>query len=261
MARTSFVTEAKKPGKKKKKAAPAAPVADTEAVEAVYGDDVAVARRPTAEVGKISGDVDASDIKFPRLEMVYGVGAVSELFDAGDIVYNGNLRLAAKGEPVHMTVASLSKYYAEVIPFDPTGETRARIFATKDEVKEAGLWVEWRNNEKPPVSECATLLVIVECPAGVDDSSFPLSFTEADGTVRSLGIAEWTVRNTSYTRVAKQVISAQAFFLRDSLLRGRWELRTLRQKAGDFVTTLPAFRCIGTNSDLFQEFLTKNLAR
>ena len=247
----------------KKKPTPRTPKADLAAVEDVCGSEESALATytPTAGVGEVAGDIDDSDIKFPRLELVYGVGAVSELFDAGDIVYNRDVRLASKGNPVVMTVASLTKYYMEVLPFDPTGETRPRLFQTKVEVQEAGLWIDWRDNQKPPVSDCATLLVVLECPEDVDDSSFPMTFTEEDGTVRSLAVAQWVVRNTSYTRVAKQVISAQAFFLRGNLLRGRWELRALRQKSGDFVTTLPAFRCLGTNSDAYQAFLQENLAR
>ncbi len=236
------------------------PDVDAEALAVVEGSDEAVAvYRPTAELGQVAGDIDKSDIRFPKLEMVHGVGEASKTFNPGEVVFNQELKLVDKGEPLLMTVLSLTKYYQEALPFDPSGETRPRTFNTKEEVAEAGLWTEWRNNEKPPINECATLLVAGEAPEGIDDSVVPMGFTEENGTQRSIAVAMWTVRNTSYTRVAKQIISAQAFFLKDTLLKGRWELRTSRVTSGDFVVTIPKFKCAGTNTPEYQAFLLECL--
>jgi hypothetical protein len=257
MARTKFSDQATAPVRELDKeeavntSTAVAPVAGTQ-------DMLPITALGTGQAG---GDIDEGDIRLPRLELVYGVGELSENFDAGDIVYNKELLLATKGNQVFMTVIKIRKYYMEDLPFDPNREEMARSFNTKEEVTAAGLWVDWNMNgqKKPPVAECADLMVMVECPEGMDDSLFPWVYTDAAGKSTSLTVAAWTVRKTSYTRVAKPVFSAMAFGLRDNLLAGRWCLHTERKKSGDFVTTLPVFRNIGRNDEAFVTWMRQQL--
>jgi hypothetical protein len=238
---------------------------DTEAADMIAGEEttamtVAPSVLPPAVIGQATGDVDKTDIKLPRLELVYGVGELVENFSMGDVVYNHELCLVHKGETLRLTVASIQKYYIEDLPYEPSREVMPRLFATKEEVQAAGLWVTWDTNgqRKPPVAECADILMVIECPEGVDDSLFPLCYTEGDKSI-SLAVAKFTVRKTSYTRVAKPIFSAQKFFLRDSLLLGRWELQTEIKKLGNNMVTTPSLRNTGKNSPEFVAFLVDML--
>lgn len=263
MAKRTFTNDGSKREETKAPDAEAqAAVEGTTETAVTIGSDDTGGGVPMPAIGGVSGDVDKGDITLPRLELVYGVGAVSELFDAGDVVYNREVCLAKKGEPVHMTVASIRKYYMEDMPYEPDREELPRLFQTKEEVEAAGLWTEWNRNgqQKPPVADCADLLVAIECPEGVEDTMFPLSYAPDGGDPVSLAVALFTVRKTSYTRVAKPVFSARQFFLRDNLLLGRWCLTTERKKTkSGNVTTLPNFRNVGRNSPEFAKYLAEQL--
>jgi hypothetical protein len=222
----------------------------------------ATLQKPPA-FGEVTGEFDQSDIRIPKLEMVHGVGDLSEVFAPGDIIYNGELKLAGKGEPIHMSVLSIRKFYRESLPYDPDRDVMARIFATAEEVAAAGLTSEWDDKTPPTVDKVAEMRVAIECPEGVDRELFPICVqvptAEGKTAVMRFALAVFTVHRTSYAPVAKQVFSAAAMTLKGKLPAGRWRLATLREKRGGNVVTVPSFRLISRYTDPVVDYFYSNL--
>lgn len=217
-----------------------------------------------AAVGEVAGDIDNSDVKFPRLDFVYGVGELCQTFQLGDIVYNSEVLLASKTVPIQVTVLSLTKYFQEALPYDPSGEIRPRIFNTLEEAQKAGLITDWSLG-KPQINSCAHIILAIEAPESVDDTLFPLMFTEPptpgdvneEPVTKAVALGALTVRNTTYTKVAKPIISARAFSKDLPLMRSRWELKTVHGKAGKHTGFVPNLRMNGINSAAYIKFLSE----
>lgn len=199
---------------------------------------------PTPRLGEICGDVDTSDIVVPRLDMVQGVGVLSQNFTPGQVVLNKEVVLVEKDKPLYMTIIGVSKHWEEVVPFSEDDDApRARVFRTAEDVHAAGLWTDWRNNQKPPVQPVAIVTTLIEQPEGVDSIHFPI-----DICGKAHVLARMTLKSTAYSRAAKQIFTARAFPLKESLLLGRWEFKATRSKVGVYVVTVPSLRVCGTNS-------------
>lgn len=238
--------------KNKQQELPLQPAPDADAEALITGDHeshLPAALQTLPAFGTVTGEFDQTDMKIPRMELVQGVGDLSETFTPGDIVYNGDLLLAKKGEPLHMSVLSIRKYFRESMKYDSDREVLPRVFATTEEVKAAGLTAEWGPNDAPPtVDKVAELRVAIEAPESVDRELFPICVKLDDKVIR-FALAVWTVQRTSYAPVAKQVFSAAAMSLREKLPAGRWRLVTLREKRGGHVVTIPSFRLISRYTD------------
>jgi len=209
---------------------PPASEADTEELANIEHDEESLpvkANTLPLAIGQVTGDVKESDVAIPRLNIVQGVGELSESFTPGDLVLNRELRLAPKEVPVTLVVLSMSKFFEERLPYDPEGP-RPRIFNSEAEIRAEGLWLEWRNDEAPPVREVANLLLAIRQPEDVS----PLSFT-IEAAAAKWALAVWTVRSTAYGRVFKLVNSrAQVELKKSGLLSGVWELQSNREKVG-----------------------------
>jgi len=239
---------------------------DAQALAEVAGE-TAVATAPgqsLMNIGQVSGDVDSRDLVIPRLEIVQKVGPLStvESLDFGDLVLNKSITLAGihteKGPntEIFITVLSIVKSYEEVTPYDPSGQgPRARTFNTAAEVDAAGLWTDWRNDQKPPAREVANMLVLVEQPEELDSPSFHLEAGE-----KRYAIASWTVRSGAYNRAAKKVFSASQIELAETgLPSGVWSLHTERYTTGGNVISVPFMQLVGKHDMEVLEPLLKKL--
>lgn len=196
-------------------------------------------------LGQVSGSVDRSDLLIPRLNIVQNVGPLSEMFEGkgGAIILNKETLLAQKDEPIKLTVLSIKKTYEENLPYDPNGP-RPRVFESLEEVVDAGLYTDWRNNQQPTAKEVATVLAFIEEPEGVEDLSFSYEFEK-----KNYALAVWTLRGTAYTRGAKKIFSASQIELaKDGLLSGDWELSTTRTQINGNYVFVPVLRLTGRNS-------------
>lgn len=206
-----------------------------------------------ASLGKVSGDVSRRDIIIPTLKIAQGVGGLAENFTPGNIVLNNELLLSEGSDPVKLTVLACKKSFIEVVDFG--GEKTPRRFNTEQEVKDAGLWTEWINNQKPPVQEVAEALVAIE--SETENPLFPFSRETEDGKTVHYALALWTMRGVSYSRAAKLIFTAGQFSLRDGLYKGQWTLTTKREKVGKNTIAVPVLKQTGKNDAETQEFLLR----
>lgn len=211
--------------------------------EIVGHDDVAALGFPHKPVeGEITGD----DIVIPRFHQVQSVGPLSEKFAPGSLVYNKEVVVSDGNTPVSLTVLRIKKRYIEHVEYG--GDEIARVFDTLEEVKAAGGWIEWRDNERPPFSPILQTLILIQSPFE-DHPLFPYQLGD-----HSYGLALWTLRSTAFTRAGKAIITASQFALRDGLHRGGWQLTSKREKIGMNFVYVPVLRHDAKHSDEFANF-------
>jgi hypothetical protein len=154
--------------------------ADPEVMKQVLGSEepgTAVAVRETLSLGRITGDVGGGSVKFPLLQIAYGVGKLAENFSGGDWVLDKTYLLAKKGEQLVVTFVAIDTYLKQYI--DPTKYVpgvQAKRYANAKEALAAGEIVEWppRGSDlpKPTVSPAGTYYLMIKKPEGLQCALF-----------------------------------------------------------------------------------------
>lgn len=183
---------------------------------------------------QVEGQLDSSDFEIPSLRLVQAIGPMSEKFEAGIFVLNGETPLCDAKGPIQLVVLRIKKDFEENVPFG--SEERPRVFTTMQEVHEAGLHIDWIDNKKPPVSPRATVLVAIKRPDGLEeDPSFPFEDPNGD----SWALALWNLKSTGYTTAAKKFFTASEFSLKNKLHYGVWDIHTSRENRGGNLVWVP----------------------
>jgi hypothetical protein len=196
----------------------------------------------------IEGEYLSEDFVIPKLHLVQAVGPLSEKFAPGQFVYNKELVLSDGTTPVSLTVLRMKKQYQENLAYG--GDQLPRVYDTLDEVRRVGGWIDWRDNERPPFSPILHALVLIRSPFD-ENPLFPYQHEDA-----AYGLALWTLRGVSFTRAAKQIITASQLALKDGLHKGSWSLASKREKIGLNFVHVPILRHEARNSDSFGGFAT-----
>ena len=194
----------------------------------------------------VDGEFRAEDFVIPKLHLVQSVGPLSEAFQPGAFVYNKELVLTDGVSPLSLTVLRIRKQYVENVPYG--GDEVPRMFDTLEQIRAAGGWIDWRDNQRPPFSPVLHVLVLIKSPSG-ENPLFPYEFEGAH-----YGLALWTLRSTGFTRAGKTIITASQFALKDGLHKGGWALTSKREKIGMNFVFVPVLRHEAKHSDEFAEF-------
>lgn len=198
------------------------------------------------QLGTIAGDTSPGDIRLPRLQLVHGVGSLSEMFHPGDVVLGGDNLLVEKGQPLDMIVLSAQQYWKEYCgagKYDPNH--RPATYLTEEEVIAAGGTTRWENGIGPTFNRAMTLTLLIKQPKDVVCGLFGINLKDD-----VYAPAVWDVDKSAYRRVAPQVLTAAQFALRArGLLSGLFQLVTKSEKINGNNTIVPAFKLIGHNDD------------
>ena len=234
----------------------APPVADEAVLADMEGDNLPVqASTMSLALGNVTGSVDSRDLIIPKLNIVQGVGPLSEVHTGGDLVLNKETVLAPVNESVNLTVLSIKKTYEERLPYDANGP-RPEVYETIEEVVKQGHWIEWRNKVAPPVREVATVLVLIEKPEGTDSLGFSHEILG-----KEYALAIWILRGTGYARGAKKIFSANSIELAQSgLLSGAWALSSERTRVNGNYVFAPVLRITGKNTPEMVEAIKEKLS-
>lgn len=207
-------------------------------------ETTAVATRTEMALGSMAGDVSANDLRFPRLQVAYGVGGLAESFTPGDLVLDKEHLLAKKKEPIRVIIINTLTYWKEYTTYG-TGQM-PRTFATEKEANDAGLTTKWTNGEGPQCKKAMDLRMLIKKPANLTCGLFGI---EADGADWAPAI--WSVDKTAYERIHGKILPVASFALKKlGLLYGAWEISTdtEKTKTGNIII-VPNIKYVGLNSD------------
>ena len=236
-----------------KKPEGAAPAAATETPAQPHQVDTEESSMSLAIPTKaVDGEFRSEDFVIPKLHLVQSVGPLSETFSPGSLLYNKELVLTDGVSPLSLTVLRIRKQYVENVEYG--GDEVPRVFDTLEQVRAAGGWIDWRDNQRPPFSPVLHALVLIKSPTG-ENPLFPYEFGGDH-----FGLALWTLRSTGFTRAGKTIITASQFALKDGLHKGGWTLTSKREKIGMNFVYVPVLRHEAKHTDEFAEFAAGLLA-
>jgi hypothetical protein len=146
-------------------------------------------------------EVDAADIKYPRLNLLQAMSdsALKAIAPEGNFVLAKDFDLGTKLRAVVVGFGPLR--YIEKTKYVKGVNSNARIVNSLQEVDEANGTTEWRESklnekiksDKTWFQKARTALLLIEKPEGADDSRFPFI---ADG--KAYAVALFSVKSTSY---------------------------------------------------------------
>ena len=235
---------------------------DNAELESIEGTNPsAVVQRGSIEIGQITGEIDAGDLKIPYLKIAQRTGELAENgFTPGSLVLNSEYLVADEMAPVVITILSLAKCWRERLPYDPNGPM-PRTFKTTQEAKDAGLSFLWSGPDSarvpPGVDEQATLNILIEKPEGLDCPAFSLCYEQDEAPPRFYAPAQWIVARTAYFSVAKPVLTKAFMQFKEppGLPRALWEISVHPKEKNGFKYKQPTIKHIGMNEDAFIEWI------
>lgn len=195
------------------------------------------------------GNFSSDDIILPRLNLVQGVGPLSEHYSPGQLVLNKSQIVGSGTQPLEFTVLRLKKFFEEKLPYG--GEIMPRVFDTEEQARSAGLAsmrnpVEGLGNYQPVV-DCE---ILVASPSAEDtEGNFQLEF---DGKLYARAV--YTARSVAYSVAGKAFISAAVFNAKAGLHSLRWLLTPTREKVGKNMVWLPRVKVAGRHTSAFAEW-------
>lgn len=176
---------------------------------------------PAVKAAGIEGEVTASDIKPPRLNLAQKTGKLGDDFTPGVFVYDKAFAItAAPGKTFNATVLRFRKYYQQKLPFGDSQETPLK-FDTAAEVRAAGGQTSQYDapNYYP---ETADILFAIEAPEGLDEEHMAFFPYEIGG--KHYGLAIYTVTSSGFTSIGKRIITDSTLLLRDGLWTGQYRI-------------------------------------
>ena len=222
----------------------------TELVERMENNLTVVEPLPVASfaLGQTMGYIDQSDLHRPRLELSQSVGPLMEAgFPPGQVILAQEEALWAEGyDPIEVTFLAGRKQFVEDVPYG--SDQKARYFDTPEEVKAAGLWTTWQNDEKPPVYPMLTYVAIIKKPHYAQSAQFNIEYGDD-----LYAMAEIRYAKTAYPEVSKILLSPN---YRGKLHTAKFGYSCAREKKGKNTVTLPRVKFAGWHTPEFVEFLS-----
>jgi hypothetical protein len=172
-------------------------------------------------------------------------------FAPGQIVLAKETAIWAEDyEPLKLTLLASRKQFIEDVPFG-SGKDQ-RIFNSPAEVKAAGLWTEWHDQQAPPVFPRLTSVALIQKPSYVEeDAHFGI---ELLGNLYAIAEIRWD--GAAYSRAAKVVMTAGSGILAKGLHRGVWNYSCERVKLKVNTVTVPILKFGGLHNEEFLQAIS-----
>ncbi len=188
-----------------------APAEKTGLTKATAPETTTALARPThaPAVEGLEGELDASDIRLPRLNIVNGNSKLhtDDDYPIGAFVVEKELQIAGKDEELTLVVLNIAKSFQQKIEWG--GDEMPLRFRTKEEVEANGGTTKW-SKEAVDAGEYyqprADMVLAILAPEGLDES-------ELHRFPEELGDSKWgrfifTVAGGGYQSMAIPVITA-----------------------------------------------------
>ena len=201
---------------------------------------------PIDDFGGLTGEVTSDDTRVPTLNIVHGVGPLSEHFDPGSLVYNKELVVAEGSKegtknPIEIVVVAAHKDYLERVEWG--SESLPRSADTEEEVRALGGTTQYNGDERPSWDKRLTCLILIKGAEGAPCFDYHIGG-------EWWAPAMWVIKGPSQWRAAgTHIVTAAKMGLRNfgGLPGGRWSLSVRRQKIGDNFVYVPAITSAGKN--------------
>jgi hypothetical protein len=187
----------------------------------------------------VQGDVNLSDLRLPRLNLVQRTGELPEKFGFGEFVLNKTCLIP---RPMEFIALSLKKQFQEKRPYGDT--ERGAVYDSAEEVRAAGGTIGFGEYQ---FSELAHVFMLVKKDAALDtmedaEAVRDLFMYEIAGDLWAPVI--YSVGRSAYTSLGKALLTARQFTLRKGLHTGKWSMTSSVNKGpkGTWVTPVPTFR-------------------
>ena len=242
---------------------------DVISIDETIGNDDIVSGAPTGTLQTMTnagvvGQVDHEDVRFPKIQIVQGVGPLSERdeFKKGDIILDGEYRIGGNGNPIELTVLQIGKQFEEVVPYD--GDDIPRIVNTKEEVLQLGGTTEGhRDGGKwvgPTWRAIADAMVCIHQPQG--EGALPAEEAEIAFPFEApqpglYAFARWMIKGVAYKSAAVEIFSAASMYYRDGLRKGTFLVDTQKRTFGPNTVMVPTVRKGKRNSPEFSSWLSE----
>jgi hypothetical protein len=190
-------------------------------------------------------DLDASDIAFPKLQILQGISKLaqeSKDFNAGDIVLDSETKLE---QPCEFTVLRISKMFEQSVNWD---DGEIPMIKSKADAVKAGGSFEWGpNGEKPDWLPIADALIAIK---GDDPEVFPFDYND-----ENYAFAVWRIKGVAYKRAAVKMFTAFRMYYRDGFTVGTFNLSTTTDNFNGKTVVVPDLKRGHKNTPEFQEWL------
>lgn len=212
----------------------------------------AVMTMQSGAVGQLTGAIAPQDIPMPILSIAYGVGALSELFNPGDLVLDKEHLLVHKAQPLNVIIVSADVYWKEYLDQAAfQAGLRPSVCRTTAEVEALGGTTTYGEDGSPPTfKQAMTVKMLIEKPEDVDCYMFS---TELLG--RKYAPARWYVDKTAFKRrggkgVGVEIVKQAGFALKErGLLAGKWQVTTGFEEMGKNKVIAPSIKLVGQHTD------------
>jgi hypothetical protein len=241
-------------------------LSETVTIDEEVGTSDIVTGAPSSTLQPISGagivgEVDQTDVRFPRLQIVQGVGPLSEVkeFSKGNVILDGEYKLSEGDEtPVEFTVCQIGKQYEENLPYD--SEDIPRIVNTQKEVNQLGGTTRGAKEDgkyiPPSWKAIADALIAIKAPDGTSKEDLDMYFPFAAPDKSNWSFARWVIKGVAYKAAAVEIFSAAQMYYRDGLKKGTFMLTTQKKMFGPNAVMVPVVRKGNRNSDELSSWLS-----
>lgn len=196
------------------------------------------------------GEVDKSDIKIPRLNLVQSVGPLCDDFPRGSWVVNRSVVIASLGDPFTFIPLRARKMFVEAVEYG--GEKLPRRFNTREDVLTAGLRLDFDpvTGDKPEVNPSLDVTLLVRADEKTEAPEFSLEF---DGSKYALVL--WSMNSwSSYQNAATVLLTARTMYLKSFHAR-EWNAHSEKNKLKNGNTTfIPKLSAGVTTTEAFRKW-------
>lgn len=224
---------------------------DDEAAHGTAGTVTVQNHWSQASKGALSGDINRNDFKTPQLKLIQGLGENAAKYGGqGKLIFQEqrifDTPTSSQPSPAMRFIpVTLRKYYREVL--EKGSKATPRQANTAEEVQALGGTIDWTvgkdgKRQKPSWSPAAQVLLLIEKPKDVQHEGFTFNI-EINGEPSSWAPAVFYVNGGSYRSMAKSIIDATNFLLRegDSIVLHKriWKMNIVTEKSGENWVYLP----------------------
>lgn len=197
--------------------------------------------------GAIEGDLDSSDLKPPRLQIVNGNGPLSVRFNGGTTLLDDEVlwdppKPNSDDNPVMKTVPiRMKKEFREVLTKEEqAADQQPRTARGLADIAEMG-GMSLNPDGKPRWVPSATVLFLLQEPPATEHPGFAM---EADG--KNWSVAVCYLQGNAYRQVFKPLVTAVKTVLKDgdavNLSKYVWSWEVQKQQFGNFTVFVPIFK-------------------